>query len=1200
MQNQLTELIQKLSALTDTSIENVKRYLEVSYSCFNSPIFNRKTFNGKKIQLYSKEEQETIFYIQELQKEIDIQEQKRNLIESIVSEKAVNGNENEVRDDLIKKINRQYTELLLENKSNFFFGNSISRKYYIYEQKVKAYINSCLKETFKNIEKKTKKEEIAKINYKLSDRLSDLSNHKYIENLTQEIPAQWDIDSNDNTLCYINTDVLLNYVLDCDNSFNPNLKPFKGWIHIPNIEEKNILEVISKLTGDNRYENLGKYFKKRQMSVGLDCEFRTAENKKELNTLLSYQWYSFELGVGVIRLFNKDGGKYFPEFSEELYKVKNFFTNPNFLDICVQYGLAEWSHFNSFFKKDLKNFKRIKARVNSKGKKVTKEDLCFLNISNCITTGSDHIHYRRTLRGEQITDRIKIRDNYILTNKQSLAKTGQSIGFAKFELTKDEIENMDVLRKNNLTKYCKYSLIDSMVTVCAIRLQDKAVINEFHLSSTKTPPTISAIAGNYIKNELEKGIHAPKEGLYEFMGYETTKNNKHYLLPQVQRAIPAYYGGKNECYFHGILDEEYKIRDYDLKGAYPSAMMALEPADWKNPLNLKETLEKYKDLKNIPYFLQGYLTLDYFKFKDSVKFPAIPQKINNSLVFVLEGERVDIDMQTFLYCIKNDLFANYNISSFTLFPKRKSEEIRELENLLIDVKNKEPHNKEKISAIEKRLKIAPKNPIAKIIVNLLNKRQTLKEAGKSIEEQLFKLIANSIYGKFCQGISPTNKFSIIDYYKTNGIKTTAKTQPIDGLFNPVIVANITGIVRIAVSEAMERIENIPGVKVLSATTDGFTATSKKDFNIENKLIKDKDSSILYHLGNAREEYKLEKKDTITELKVLDLKHFTNNAKYYSLSTRFYFMTTPKNKDDRSKELLIAKGGIKTKTRSENQVVDELCSYWENYSTSISYKNLTSLNEIAKKGGNLKPKANIIRKSFDFDLKRKIDLTVSTNTLNRVEKPLFYTKPYKNLREYMHVIDAKRSIKNGRNRLQNLKHFEELNLQTILNFDIFKETKRFEGPIGDFQRKLAILINKYTNNDKESINNIIYGSTQGPDYRYTVLAKVIRKKGIKKYTKQAFELLLTTKTVKEILFKLAKKLNDDKIFFTIIQELVNLEEIDPNTTNSRCFILKFKETIVYEEKNQPYIELREVAEKWIITYISMIKTKYTDRKPISVI
>jgi len=136
------------------------------------------------------------------------------------------------------------------------------------------------------------------------------------------------------------------------------------------------------------------------------------------------------------------------------------------------------------------------------------------------------------------------------------------------------------------------------------------------------PPTLN---GNYTIKNLSK--------LYTPIGVELSGNLHTYL----DYFLGSYHGGRNESYIYGLIQGVFY--DYDLPGAYPTAMSLLNYPDWNkievfSSIETKYFLDKYENS-----LIKSYTALKInFKFPETVRYPNLPVRLDkSSIIYPLTG-----------------------------------------------------------------------------------------------------------------------------------------------------------------------------------------------------------------------------------------------------------------------------------------------------------------------------------------------------------------------------------------------------------------------------------------------------------------------------------------------------------------------------------------------------------------------------------
>lgn len=136
------------------------------------------------------------------------------------------------------------------------------------------------------------------------------------------------------------------------------------------------------------------------------------------------------------------------------------------------------------------------------------------------------------------------------------------------------------------------------------------------------PPTLN---GNYTIKNLSK--------LYTPIGVELSGSLHTYL----DYFLGSYHGGRNESYIYGLIQGVFY--DYDLPGAYPTAMSLINYPDWNkievfSSLETKYFLDKYENS-----LIKSYTALKInFKFPETVRYPNLPVRLDkSSIIYPLTG-----------------------------------------------------------------------------------------------------------------------------------------------------------------------------------------------------------------------------------------------------------------------------------------------------------------------------------------------------------------------------------------------------------------------------------------------------------------------------------------------------------------------------------------------------------------------------------
>jgi hypothetical protein len=352
---------------------------------------------------------------------------------------------------------------------------------------------------------------------------------------------------------------------------------------------------------------------------------------------------------------------------------------------------------------------------------------------------------------------------------RKLEVLGEMLGDKKVEIPDGAIEDMRTFSKADPELFREYGLADARIAAKWL-VFTTGIANEL-LGTDEPPPTLGNIATNLVLDLWEKhGIDR-----LEVLGRERFKDEtgKWQERFQTERdsfendARSAFHGGRNETYFFGATEED-DWYDWDLVGAYVTALSTLGIPDWKrigNPRSLHE------------FGPNTYgAALVKFSFPEHVRFPCLPVRGENSLIFPLQG----VSMAT---APEIELALSYGAR------------MRILNDIAYIMPMKEGHPFELLS-------------------QLVTDRRTELEARlgpDSAPEKMIKTIGNSAYGKLAQGLRRRRVFDT---------RAALMTEiPASRITNPYMAAHVTGLIRAVLAEILNAIPR--EYQIVSATTDGF-------------------------------------------------------------------------------------------------------------------------------------------------------------------------------------------------------------------------------------------------------------------------------------------------------------------------------------------------------------------------------------------
>ncbi|WP_247882298.1 hypothetical protein [Brucella intermedia] len=242
---------------------------------------------------------------------------------------------------------------------------------------------------------------------------------------------------------------------------------------------------------------------------------------------------------------------------------------------------------------------------------------------------------------------VIVRDTILLapSNAKSLADIGDLLGFPKIQLgqtPKEEREikeNMARFRKERWSEFREYAIRDAQVCV---RFAERIIQQSTKLfDSFKMPATLTSFGTGLLllgwKNEgldsnqilgreaIKVKFYSKKDGYYKIKTVTPLQENAHYNEAFITE---TYHGGRNEQFIFGIADEG-QWRDHDLSSAYTTAMSLIGTPDWDNITNLTT-------LDNVGPLDLSFFSVD-FEFPETVRFPTLPVRTANGIIFPRRG-----------------------------------------------------------------------------------------------------------------------------------------------------------------------------------------------------------------------------------------------------------------------------------------------------------------------------------------------------------------------------------------------------------------------------------------------------------------------------------------------------------------------------------------------------------------------------------
>lgn len=517
--------------------------------------------------------------------------------------------------------------------------------------------------------------------------------------------------------------------------------------------------------------------KAQPVIIGIDTEYEQDPTNPARNIVLSYQWCVVGPDgtrvTGIRHVY--DGQRIsFPHLVsdaiQDALNQKVLRTWPENLWVCAHYSAAEISMFS-----DRTNLSRKLSILRG----------TFVSLGAPLVLSHNVNGHKRTFR-------IRFIDTKLLSpaKKQSLADLGEAVGLSKISIAKTDIAAMGVFRQRDIAAFEAYAKRDAEVTALyVLKLMEYARQHNL-LDGEKPPVTIGSMAVQAVIRSLtgqgidtEDFLGASKRAVTQWIASDPNAKHRKIITKQMKVKYPgietaffmakrAYVGGRNECFMFGPYRNGPYI-DYDLRGAYPTAMAAIRVPDWANA-------RQVRDGEVFPADALAVMRVR-FTFPATVRFPVLAcDGEGRGLIFPQSGET---------YAWAPEVAVALNLGAT----------IEILEGYFVPW-------------------LDDRRPFATFIQEQTKIRKAAKTAQNTFGEMLAKETVNSAYGKTGQGLK--NK-SVFDTAK-------ADTREIDPsvITCPFFAGLTTALVRAVLGEILN---GLPlHSEVVNVITDGFLTNSTRD------------------------------------------------------------------------------------------------------------------------------------------------------------------------------------------------------------------------------------------------------------------------------------------------------------------------------------------------------------------------------------
>ena len=725
--------------------------------------------------------------------------------------------------------------------------------------------------------------------------------------------------------------------------------------YLKNIDTKDFINVFNREIKSKRKNNSNyiRNYKEYKAFAGFDTEFisniRYNARLNEINDLniekmnilenddkiLSYQFslqVSDDLFLNTI-IFPKEIGAEI----DYNYVIKDTITYNLSLLFKDYKRLEDKFDITINAHKNIVDFSKVKNFVTLKMMKDNKIQLParlkgLISIRNCFVTT------RKIALGEYVNRNFKslgtvhLRDSLLLDEPQSLRKIGDNLKFNKLEIG-DNIEEMDNFKENSINAFIMYAVKDSCI---AVNFLYNYYI-KFLADKETVPLTIGSEGAKIARDFLKKEYSLSNDEFDKwFRGLDTIKNGRK-KIQEYRDTIDThfsefgkhYFGGRNETFFHGYKKNG---RFYDIDGSkfYPVCASCIELPDFNTIINI-DSCEVTEDSLDFTKVELGYAVVDFEFTCPSSLITCITQKAKQGnedygLVYTRKGTEVFTTLAEIKSAYR--LGCKIKIRYGMKFATRPTGDDKKYPLELLFKKLAEERNK------------YPKN---------------------SPQNKFWKLVANSVTGKFGQGAKHKKTYS----YREDKTEEISQSR----ISSSPIITTITSLSRVIITEVMNAFI-LEKYDIINVVTDGFLVQTPNNIVIDNEII----NSIVYKYADDKRFPTLKLwLDAVTRLgekNCLEIKH--TGTELLSIKTR---VTALLNNDNEELSQFSATGYIlppQWSSYSKNDIIRAFIYLVKNRQTRIVIKGkkLVSAKDI-RKGKSTSAKMVDKHLSFNYDFKRKV-------------------------------------------------------------------------------------------------------------------------------------------------------------------------------------------------------------------------------------
>ena len=473
--------------------------------------------------------------------------------------------------------------------------------------------------------------------------------------------------------------------------------------------------------------------------------------------------------------------------------------------------------------------------------------------------------------------------------------------------TRPGIERMDLTLAQHPEAFNAYAIRDAEIAV-----EWFLRVNDLQLAWGLAKPAFTI--GSMAVAKFEQLVrNLPDFDLLKFCGKQRVGRRiepLEQLLAVRGLAADCFHGGRNECFEHGIYRTQ--AFDWDLKGAYTSALAMFRQLDWGRT-------EHTNDLSWLAVLDAVTFARVTFQFPPGTRFPSLP---------------VDADPYGLIYPLSGESCAT---GPELVVALGQGATIEVVEGVVVPWQNADGQR-----------------PFLEF-TKLINQERATHPKGSPLE-QLVKEAGNSVYGKTAQAVAGHKSAPRV---KRAFDTRQGEMRNLDEskITQPLVAALTTGLLRAVLSESLA---NMPShATVFTATTDGWLSTAT-----EAEAHAAASGRVARYFASLRAMVDPKGDDSL-----LEMKHSANGL--LVCKTRGTFTITPGGSMPKP---IIARAGHRLEIPFDDSTAE--AAEWERvfrareYNTSMPRRQFISVREQWYANADLIDIHRVSRANLDYDLKRR--------------------------------------------------------------------------------------------------------------------------------------------------------------------------------------------------------------------------------------